>query len=183
MHFLQKKLAGRQTCRSGRTSASVTVGCRPVPRQFRSAWHTLHHVLLALRSLRRRRVRISPYKSVQVRIPLPAPCALRNVLCQPEGMCFAFFERHAHGARGEPYFSPCSSPLRPVCCMEACGTQCGSLSYRARTVSRPGGKRYGLVLGATRQPPIFWGLSLHRCAAIPSLGPCALGTEGPRPVC
>ena len=27
-------------------------------------------------------VRTSPYKSVQVRIPLPAPCALHNVLCQ-----------------------------------------------------------------------------------------------------
>ncbi|MBQ4336220.1 MAG: hypothetical protein IJC34_03435, partial [Lentisphaeria bacterium] len=36
-------------------------------------------------SLRRRRVRISPYKSVQVRIPLPAPCALRKVPCQPSG--------------------------------------------------------------------------------------------------
>ena len=28
-------------------------------------------------------VRTSPYKSVQVRIPLPAPCALHKVLCQP----------------------------------------------------------------------------------------------------
>ena len=28
-------------------------------------------------------VRTSPYKSVQVRIPLPAPCALRKVPCQP----------------------------------------------------------------------------------------------------
>ena len=28
-------------------------------------------------------VRTSPYKSVQVRIPLPAPCALHTVLCQP----------------------------------------------------------------------------------------------------
>ena len=48
----------------------------------------------------------------------------------------------AHG--GKPYFSPRVPPFRPACCMEACGTQCGSLSYRARTVSRPGGKRYGL---------------------------------------
>ena len=37
------------------------------------------------------------------------------------------------------------------------------------------------MLGATRQPPIFWGLLLHHCAAIPSLGPCALGTHGLAP--
>ena len=30
-------------------------------------------------------VRTSPYKSVQVRIPLPAPCALHNVPCQSSG--------------------------------------------------------------------------------------------------
>ena len=51
--------------------------------KLRSTWLSLHPVPPALRSLRRRRVRTSPYKSVQVRIPLPAPCALRKVLCQP----------------------------------------------------------------------------------------------------
>ena len=65
-----------------------------------------------------------------------------------------------HG--GKPYFFPRVPPFRPVCCIEACGTQCGSLSYRARTVSRPGGKRYGLnarchsaapnILGAVAAP-------------------------------
>ena len=153
-------------------------------------------------------VRTSPYKSIQVRISLPAPCALHNVLCQPSGgsrarqgdsrplrsgtfaaasrwECALFSgESHAHGARGETLLFPPCPPLSPMCCIEACGTLCGFFTVRgARTVSRPGGKRCGLVLGATRQPPIFWGLSLHHCAAIPSLGPCALGTEGPRPVC
>ena len=71
---------------------------RPALLNFRSAWHTLHHVLLALRSLRRRRVRISPYKSVQVRIPLPPPCALRNVLCQPtEHTALCYRNSKAHG--------------------------------------------------------------------------------------
>ena len=51
---------------------------------FRSAQPPHSPVPPALRSLRRRRVRTSPYKSVQVRIPLPAPCALHNVLCQPK---------------------------------------------------------------------------------------------------
>ena len=51
---------------------------------FRSAQPPHSPVPPALRSLRRRRVRTSPYTSVQVRIPLPAPCALHNVLCQPK---------------------------------------------------------------------------------------------------
>ena len=63
----------------------------PALLNFRSAQHTHSPVPLALRSLRRRRVRTNPYKSVQVRIPLPAPCALRNVLCQPMGMRFVLW--------------------------------------------------------------------------------------------
>ena len=73
-----------------------------------------------------------------------------------------FGERHAQGARGETLLFPPYAPLSPVCCRKACGTQCGSLSYRARTVSRPGGKRYGLnarchsaapnILGAVAAP-------------------------------
>ena len=37
------------------------------------------------------------------------------------------------------------------------------------------------MLGATRQHKITFVLSLHHCAAIPSLGPCALGTHGLAP--
>ncbi len=49
----------------------------PVPRKFHSTW---------LRALPAKcHVRISPYSSVFVRIPLPAVSALRNVLCQSSG--------------------------------------------------------------------------------------------------
>ena len=86
-------------------------------------------------------VRTSPYKSV-FPCPHPVPCA-KCFASQRE--CAMFFgECTAHGARGETSLFPPCPPFRPVCYMEACGTQCGSLSYRARTVSRPGGKRYGL---------------------------------------
>ena len=54
------------------------------------------------------------------------------------GMCFAFFGRHAHGARGgKPYFSPRVPPFRPACCMEACGTQCGFFKLEALAPSPP----------------------------------------------
>ena len=81
----------------------------PVLLNFRSAQPPHSPVPLALRSLRRRRVRTSPYKSVQVRIPLPAPCALRKVLCQPEGMRFAFFWTLCTWCTGENLTFP------PVC--------------------------------------------------------------------
>ena len=97
--------------------------------------------------------------------------------------CAMFFgESTPHGARGETLLFPPCTPFSPVCCKMACGTQCGSLSYRARTVSRPGGKRYGLNARCHSAAPKFLGLSLHHCAAIPSLGPCALGTHGLAPV-
>ena len=89
---------------------------------FRGTGHPHSHVPI---------VRTSPYKSVQVRIPLPAPCALRKVLCQPMGLRFAFFERYAHGARGETSLFPPCPPFRPACCMEACGTQCSFFKLEA----------------------------------------------------
>ena len=59
--------------------------------KFRSTWHTLHQVPI---------VRTSPYKSVQVRIPLPAPCALRNALCQPtEHTALCYRNSKAHGTQ------------------------------------------------------------------------------------
>ena len=80
-------------------------------------------------------VRTSPYKSV-FPCPHPVPCA----------MCFAsqreyallFFERYAHGARGETSLFPVSpSPFSPVCCKEACGTQCGFFKLEALASSPP----------------------------------------------
>ena len=104
-------------------------------------------------------VRTSPYKSV-----FPCPHPVHCAMCFASRWECALFsgERTAHGARGETSLFPPVPPFRPACCMEACGTQCGSLSYRARTVSRPGGKRYGLnarchsaapnILGAVAAP-------------------------------
>ena len=170
----------RQICRSG-VVGRVAPACAALRRGKPCVLETPGHMAHTQPSA------ISPIGPIRPIRPIPAllpPCALRKVPCQPMGIRFAFFGRHAQGARGETSLFPPCTPFSPVCYMEACGTQCGFFTVRgARTVSRPGGKRCGLVLGATRQPPIFWGLSLHRCAAIPSLGPCALGTEGPRPVC
>ena len=59
--------------------------------KLRGTWHTHSHVPIV------RQVR-------QVRHSLPTPCALRNVLCQPEGMCFAFF------------WTPCTGIFYPLFC-------------------------------------------------------------------
>ena len=106
-------------------------------------WCSVCHVLLYFCSARLTESQSpTPYSSVPVRITLPAlhssvrsgggppPCALHNVLRQPEGMCYALGESHAHGARGKPYFSPVT-PFRPACCTEACGTQCGFFTVRS----------------------------------------------------
>ena len=63
-----------------------------------------------------------PYSSVHIRTrPYPAlhtVSAMRNVLCQPEGMCYAL------GARGETLLFPPCAPFSPVCYRMACGTRC-----------------------------------------------------------
>ena len=78
----------------------------PVLSKFQNAWHTLHQVPI---------VRTSPYKSVQVRIPLPAPCALRNVLCQPVGMCIVLWRKPCTWRTGGNLtFPPVSPPFARV---------------------------------------------------------------------
>ena len=58
-----------------------------------------------------------PYFSVHIRTrPYPAlhtVSAMRNVLCQPVGMCYAHGGRNAHGARGETLLFPRVPPFRP----------------------------------------------------------------------
>ena len=55
--------------------------------------------------------------------PHPVHCAM-YFASQRE--CAMFFgERTAHGARGETLLFPPCTPFSPVCCIEACGTQCG----------------------------------------------------------
>ena len=57
------------------------------------------------------------YSSVHIRTrPYPAlhtVSAMRNVLCQPEGMCYALGESNALGARGETLLFPRVPPFRP----------------------------------------------------------------------
>ena len=97
--------------------------------KFQSAWHTGCH----------RPFTVFPVFAVFMVSLLP-PCALRKVLCQPEGMRFAFFGRYALGARGETLLFPRVPPFRPVCGMEACGTQCGFFTVRgARPIASGGG--------------------------------------------
>ena len=68
-------------------------------------------------------IRTSPYQSV-LHSPHPVHCAMRSA---SQWECALLFgESHAHGARGNPYFSPVT-PFRPACCIEACGTQCGGM--------------------------------------------------------
>ena len=86
-------------------------------------------------------VRTSPYKSVQVRT---SPYSLARTLCiaqcalpaRGNALCFLENAQHmAHG--GKPHFSPRVPPFRPVCCMEACGTQCGFFKLEALASSPP----------------------------------------------
>ena len=78
-------------------------------------------------------VRTSPYKSVQVRIPLPTPCALRNALCQPMGMRFVLWRTPCTWRTGGnltfppvyPPFAPCvrvcTGMFYPLFCAMCCG--------------------------------------------------------------
>ena len=139
---------------------------------------TLSHVPL---------LRTPPYSSVHIRTrPYPAlhtVSAMRNVLCQPEGMCYALGESNALGARGETLLFPPCTPFSPVCYKMACGTRCGSLSYRARTVSRPGGKRYGLNARChSAAPNILGAVAAPLCSdSLPR--PLRARHSRPRPVC
>ena len=74
-------------------------------------------------------VRTSPYKSV-FPCPHPVHCAMCSASRREYALLFG--ERYAHGARGETSLFPVSpSPFSPVCCMEACGTQCGFFKLEA----------------------------------------------------
>ena len=85
---------------------------RPVLGKFRERMAlTAPCARLALRSLRRRRVRTSPYKSVQVRIPPPTVSALRNVLCQPSSFCLFFKKNFSWLAI---FFDMCYNFLKPT---------------------------------------------------------------------
>ena len=93
----------------------------PVLSKFQSTWHTLHQVPI-----------VRPVRQVRpVRHSLPAVSALHNVLCQPVECTLFSGERYAHGARGETLLFPPCAPLSPVCCIEACGTQCGFFKLEA----------------------------------------------------
>ena len=98
----------------------------PVLSKFQSAWHTGCH----------RPFTVFPVFAVFMVSLLP-PCALRNVLCQSSGgsrarqgdsrplrsgtfaaasrweYALLFFERYAHGARGETSLFPPCTPLSP----------------------------------------------------------------------
>ena len=112
-------------------------------------------------------------------ISLPTVSALRNVLCQPQGMYCAFFlNRIAHGARGETSLFPPWAPFSPVCYMEACGTRYTffKLPRSPRRLRQRGGLNARCHSASQN---IF--CDVAACAAIPSLGPCALGTHGLAP--
>ena len=90
----------------------------PVLSKFQSAWYTGCH----------RPFTVFPVFAVFM-VSLFPPCALRNVLCQPEGMCFAFFGRHAQGARGETsLFPPCPPPFAPCVVERPAARNAASLS-------------------------------------------------------
>ena len=77
----------------------------------------------------------------------------------------------------KPYFPPWP-PLSPVCYMEACGTRCGffKLPRSPRRLRQRGGLNARCHSASQN---IF--CDVAACAAIPSLGPCALGTHGLAP--
>ena len=126
-------------------------------------------------------VRTSPYKSV---FPCPQyrPCTMRFA---SQRECAMFFgERTAHGARGETSLFPPCTPLSPRVLYRG-------LRHAMRLFKLPRSYRFPPRREAVRlkcsvplgSPQYFGGCRCTACAAIPSLGPCALGTEGPRPVC
>ena len=103
--------------------------------KFRGTWLSLHHVLLALRSLRRRRVRTSPYKSVQVRT---SPYSLARTLCLAQcalpakGNALCFFLKAMHMAHGgKPHFSPRVPPFRPCAVWRPAARNAASLRLEA----------------------------------------------------
>ena len=81
-----------------------------------------------------------------------------------------------HG--GETSLFPPWAPFSPVCCMEACGTRCTffKLPRSPRRLRQRGGLNARCHSASQN---IFCDVAAF--AAIPSLGPCALGTHGLAP--
>ena len=91
--------------------------------------------------------------------------------------CF-FLNRIAHSAWGETLLFPPWAPFSPVCYMGACGTQCTffKLPRSPRRLRQRGGLNARCHSASQN---IFCDVAAF--AAIPSLGPCALGTHGLAP--
>ena len=103
-------------------------------------------------------------------ISLPAVSALRNSNAHGESI--------AHGTWGETLLFPPWPPFSPVCYMGACGTQCTffKLPRSPRRLRQRGGLNARCHSASQN---IFCDVAAF--AAIPSLGPCALGTHGLAP--
>ena len=93
-------------------------------------------------------------------------------------MRYAHGESTAHGARGETSLFPPWTPFSPVCYMEACGARYGffKLPRSPRRLRQRGGLNARCHSASQN---IFCDVAAF--AAIPSLGPCALGTHGLAP--
>ena len=139
-----------------------------VLRNIYSTWHTLLRVLPSYKSYRSYK---SYFSAHSIGFALCALPATGNVLC-------FFLNRIAHGAWGETLLFPPWAPFSPVCYMGACGTQCTffKLPRSPRRLRQRGGLNARCHSASQN---IFCDVAAF--AAIPSLGPCALGTHGLAP--
>ena len=142
--------------------------------KYKSTWHTLHHVPL---------LRTHPYTSVLIRTALLTVSALRNAHSQPVGMCIALGERTALGARGETLLFPPCTPFSPVCCKEACGTQCGSLRLDALAPFPARREAVRLSARCHSAAPNFLGAVAAPLCSNSLLRPLRARHSRPRPVC